>query len=85
MSKITIQATKKGALPLSLEKRKCGKVVTVITGVRGDADGLLGQLKAALGTGGTVRASDNAIEVQGDRRDVLDAWLRKSGCVKGLS
>ena len=50
---------------LSIEKRRKGKIVTVIQGL-GDADltGLLSQLKAACGAGGTTK--DGVLEIQGD-------------------
>ena len=77
-----VNATKKGELPLSTDKRKWGKVVTTLANVTGDAEALCTALKGALGTGGHVLPG--AIEVQGDQRETIGAWLVASGCVKGL-
>lgn len=52
--KYVVRGSKKGALPLVLEKRRHGKVVSVIRNVEGDAKSLLVELKHYLGTGGTV-------------------------------
>ena len=52
---------------LAVEKRKRGKVVTVIRGLAAadnDMPALLTQLKTQCGAGGTVR--DDQIEIQGD-------------------
>ncbi len=67
---------------VSLEtKGRGGKSVTVVKGVPLDADGLnaLGKrLKAACGTGGTVK--DGVIEVQGDHCDrVMEALKKEPG------
>jgi translation initiation factor 1 len=61
-------------------KGRGGKAVTVVRGVPLDAAGLvkLGQqLKAACGTGGTVK--DGVIEVQGDHADKVVALLQGQG------
>jgi translation initiation factor 1 len=61
-------------------KGRGGKAVTVVRGVPVDAAALvkLGQdLKAACGTGGTVK--DGAIEVQGDHVDKVMALLQQRG------
>ena len=52
---------------LAVEKRKKGKVVTVVRGLladQNDLPALLGQLKAACGAGGTIK--DDVLEIQGD-------------------
>jgi translation initiation factor 1 len=57
-----------------------GKAVTVIKGLRLDSLALSrlgGHLKTTCGTGGTVK--DGAIELQGDRCDVVIEILRKQG------
>ena len=57
-----------------------GKTVTVIRGVplEGDALAALGkQLRAACGTGGTLK--DGVLELQGDHRDRALAWLQSRG------
>ena len=61
-------------------KGRGGKAVTVVRGVPGDAATLLklGQeLKAACGSGGTVK--DGSIEVQGDHVEKAMAWLQLRG------
>lgn len=57
-----------------------GKAVTVVRGLALDAVALqaLGkQLKAACGTGGTVK--DGVVEVQGEHVDKVLAWLNAHG------
>lgn len=70
-----IQRTRKGGMPLSLEKRPGGKVATLIGNVQGDADALLALLKKKCGAGGVVR--ENAVEVQGDHRSRIEVILRE--------
>ena len=69
-------------------KGRGGKAVTLVTGISlfdKDLDALGKQLKAACGSGGTVK--DNIIEVQGDHVDRLVALLvargykaKRAGC-----
>jgi translation initiation factor 1 len=69
--RVRVQRTKTG---------KGGKLVTAITGLEApDAElkALLKQLKAAAGTGGTVK--DGVIELQGDQVAPALAALEKSG------
>ena len=66
--------TRKGGLPITLEKRPGGKVVTVIGNVEGDADILLSLLKKRCGAGGAVRG--DKVEVQGDHRVAVEVLLR---------
>ncbi len=57
-----------------------GKSVTVIEGLQipeKEREALLKQLKAKLGTGGTVK--DTCLEIQGDHCDALMAALEKLG------
>ena len=57
-----------------------GKTVTVVRGLPMDDAALAAlakRLKAACGTGGTVK--EGAIELQGDHRDVLVALFEKEG------
>ncbi len=61
-------------------KGRGGKSVTVIDGLQmtqKDRDSLLKQLKASLGTGGTLR--DGSLEIQGDRCNAIIATLKKLG------
>lgn len=61
-------------------KGRKGKGVTLIKGLAADADALAltaRQLKAACGSGGTVK--DGVIEIQGDHRDLVSAALVKQG------
>jgi len=61
-------------------KGRGGKSVTVIDGLQipqKEREALLKQLKAKLGTGGTVK--DTCLEIQGDHRDALMAALEKLG------
>lgn len=70
-----------GVVRISREtKGRGGKSVTLVKGLALDALALaaLGkQLKAACGSGGTVK--DGVIEVQGDHTDALVAVLQKQG------
>lgn len=61
-------------------KSRGGKSVTVIEGLsmaQKDMGALLKQLKAGLGTGGTLR--DACLEIQGDHRDALMLKLQEMG------
>jgi translation initiation factor 1 len=61
-------------------KGRGGKTVTVVTGISlpdKDLDALGKQLKAACGSGGTVK--DRVIEVQGDHVDRIVAMLVAQG------
>jgi translation initiation factor 1 len=58
-------------------KGRGGKAVTVVRGAGGDLVKLSQELKAACGSGGTVK--DGAIEVQGDHVDKVMALLQQRG------
>ncbi len=61
-------------------KGRGGKAVTVVRGLAMDAatlDALAKQLKAACGSGGTVK--DGVVEVQGDHGDKIAALLKARG------
>ena len=65
---------------LAVEKRKKGKVVTVVRGLAADENdllALLGQLKAACGAGGTIK--DDELEVQGDHLERVRGMLAGIG------
>jgi translation initiation factor 1 len=65
---------------LSVEKRKKGKVVTVIRGLsarENDLPGLLSRLKNQCGAGGTL--DEDALEIQGNHLDRLRTLLCESG------
>lgn len=69
--RVRVQRTKAG---------KGGKLVTAITGLEApeaELKALLKQLKAAAGTGGTVK--DGVIELQGDQVSAALAALEKAG------
>jgi translation initiation factor 1 len=70
-----------GIVRVSLDtKGRKGKGVTVVTGVALDAVALARlakELKAACGSGGTVK--DGVIEIQGDHRELLIARLQGLG------
>ena len=60
------------------EKRKKGKVVTVIRGLdEHDLPELLVKLKNACGAGGTVK--DDSIEIQGDHAERIISLLSEIG------
>jgi translation initiation factor 1 len=65
---------------LTLEKRKKGKVVTVIRGLSAagnDLPALLSQLKSQCGAGGAVQ--EDSLEVQGEHVDRIRAALSELG------
>ena len=62
-------------------KGRGGKSVTIIEGLSistKDSEKLLKQLKAKLGTGGTVK--NGSLEIQGDHCDTVIAELTRIGC-----
>jgi translation initiation factor 1 len=62
-----------------------GKVVTVIRGLPAGAAllALAADLKRLCGAGGTVKGG--VLEIQGDHRDRLAAWLRERGHIVKLA
>lgn len=65
---------------LSLEKRKKGKLVTVIRGLTmkgNDLPALLSRLKSQCGAGGTIQ--DDSLEVQGEHLERISDALRELG------
>ena len=71
-----VAKTRKGNWPVAIEKRGGGKIVTILRDVEGDGSLLLKELKKQCATGGALR--DGAIELQGDQRDSLEAFLDKA-------
>ena len=70
----------KQAAKLAVEKRKKGKVVTVVRGltaVANDLPALLARLKNACGAGGTL--DGESLEVQGDHLERLRGLLGEMG------
>ena len=70
----------KQRVSFALEKRKKGKVVTLVRNLAlsdTDLKDLARTLKTACGTGGTAR--DGEIELQGDCQDRARAWFQKNG------
>ncbi|MFT5301169.1 MAG: translation initiation factor 1 [Mariniblastus sp.] len=72
----------KQAAVLRVEKRKKGKVVTVVRGLAegnpgGHFSNLLTRLKNACGAGGTIQV--DAIEIQGDHLERLSRILKDLG------
>ncbi len=64
------------------DKRKGGRVVTVIEGLTAaanDLPSLLSQLQTACGAGGTVKAKEDRIELQGDHVASATEQLRLIG------
>lgn len=70
-----------GIVRISCEtKGRGGKAVTVVRGLapdRSTLEALAKQIKAACGSGGTVK--DDAVEVQGDHRDRIATLLCRQG------
>ena len=70
----------KQRIRLTVEKRKKGKLVTVIHGLEGPTaqkKELLSKLKAACGSGGTEK--DETLEIQGQHDEQLGRLLREMG------
>lgn len=67
---------------LSLQKRKGGRQATVVEGLTGEANDLndlLSQLQGVCGSGGTVKANDDLIELQGNHLGVVRDKLTSIG------
>ncbi len=58
-------------------KKRRGKTVTVIRNLKGDLSGLKKELQKHCGAGGSLK--NNEIEIQGDHRDKIAAYLREKG------
>ncbi len=65
---------------LTVEKRKSGRIVTVVRGLSAqdnDLPALLSRLKAHCGAGGVIR--DDVLEIQGEQVERVSAVLRVLG------
>jgi translation initiation factor 1 len=65
---------------IRVEKRKKGKVVTLVTNLalaKGDMKDLAKALRQACGTGGTFK--EETIELQGDCQERAKQWLLSNG------
>ena len=63
-------------------KRRRGKTVTVIGGLQHDPatfETILRELKKSCGAGGTFKAEDAEIEIQGDHREAITAYFLQKG------
>ena len=71
-------APEKQHLRIGVEKRKKGKIVTVVRDVHElDLPELLTQLKNACGAGGTIK--EGVIEIQGDHLDRVRELVQTAG------
>ncbi|XRB16293.1 SUI1 domain-containing protein [Pseudoscourfieldia marina] len=81
---VSVNATKAGALPVSLELRK-GHAVTLVANVVGDARALLNYLQENIGCGGTVANEGNVIELQGRHEEPVKKLLLDAHVAKGVA
>lgn len=72
-----VERTRKGDYPILLEKRAAGKTVTIVRNLSGDTEALLALLKKHCAAGG--KAFVDSVEIQGDHRTKVDAFLREKG------
>ena len=79
--KAAIPAKTNGVVHVGREvKGRKGKGVTVISGIplgAGALEDMAKRLKQLCGAGGTIK--DGIIEIQGEHRDMLTAFLKKQG------
>jgi len=65
-------------IQIGTEKKRFGKIVTLISGIKGvDLKKIAKELKQELACGGTIK--NNVIELQGDHRKRIKAALVKIG------
>jgi translation initiation factor 1 len=65
---------------IHLDRRASGRLVTLVTGLPGNGkeiEALGRELRTGCGTGGTTR--DDTIELQGDHRNKVEAFLARRG------
>ncbi|MEM8732885.1 MAG: translation initiation factor [Planctomycetota bacterium] len=70
----------KQSLRVRVEKRKRGKLMTVVAGFRGSQQqrqSVLTELKNTCGAGGTI--DDGNVEIQGDHKERVCEHLKKMG------
>ena len=60
-----------------MEKRRAGKVVTIIRNVSGNTDVLVTALKKRCAAGG--KAFADSVEIQGDHGSRVEVFLREKG------
>jgi len=73
-------ARRTGGLGVRLERRASGRLVTVVSGLSGEAGEITSLSRALMstcGAGGTVK--DGLLELQGDHRDAVEVALRARG------
>ena len=58
-------------------KKRRGKTVIVIRNLKGDLNGLKKELQKHCGAGGSLK--NNEIEIQGDHREKIAAFLQSKG------
>lgn len=66
-----------GIVRVGCEKRRAGSMTLVYGVPARELDALAAELKRRCGTGGTVK--DGTISLQGDKRDVVIAYLTERG------
>ena len=67
---------------IEVQKRKGGRRATVVLGLTAKANDLsevLQKLQAACGSGGTVKANEDLIELQGEHTEAVKRTLREIG------
>ena len=79
------KGSKSGGFKINKERRKRGKVVTIIQDVGGDVLLMLKELRSDLGTGGRYDAPSKSLEMQGDCVKGVLKWLVKKNCLVGVS
>lgn len=77
---IVSKSPDKQKIKISMEKRKKGKIVTLLKGLvltESDLKDLTKSLKNACGVGGTIESG--VIELQGDCQEKVKTWLKDNG------
>jgi len=72
-----VQKTQGTVYILRDRKGRGGKTVTVVEGYNGDAKAMLKRLQKLCGSGGAVK--NGHLEIQGDHRDKISAFLNAEG------